>query len=702
MNPSVVRFGVFELDLRAGELRKSGVKIKLQDQPLQVLTMLLESPGQIVTREDLQKRLWPEDTFVDFDLSLNSAVKKLRQALGDDSDNPRFIETLYRRGYRFIGAINGHEPGQLTPPIPVAPQATQNTNLAKPRLLPVRWLAFAFVLLLMLAATWLWQTRPLAPPRVTGYTQITHDGLLKYDIFSDGERLYFVELQGDHFVAAQVSAHGGESSILPIPFRNVALSDVAKDGSAMLVGALESTDKHVDLWAVPLPPGAPQRIGDVKAIDAVWSKSRDQIAYSTGSEVYLANSNGTQSRKIANLDGSASDLVFAPDGQFLRFSLSDSRNGSSALWQVNLDGGNLHPLLPGWNRTPQECCGKWTPDGKYYVFQSFRDGRNDLWVLSERHAWTKTPSAPVQLTNGPLDFGFPTVASDGKKVFAVGVQPRSELVRYDGSGFSSYMGGMSATDLAFSPDGQWVAYVSVPGGSLWRSKLDGSERLQLTDPSFAAGIPRWSPDGTQIVFMGRTVSTGWRTYLISSTGGEARDLIPSAPVGFDPNWSPDGRSIVLTLNDAGGPGSLAHGPGIVTFELATGKITPLPGATNFFSPRWSPDGKYIAAITDDSDTLVLFNRATGQWSNLVKMPMGYPSWSHDSQYLYFDTTLTDDAAFFRVRISDGRLERLVSLKGFRRYWGNFSSWTGLAPDDSPLLVRDVGSQEIYSLDWQLP
>src|SRR3989454_11789208 len=106
-NQNVVRFGLFELDLRVGELRKSGLKIKLQEQPLQILTVLLERPGEIVTREELQKRLWPQDTFVDFDLSLNSAVKKLRQALGDDSGNPRFVETLYRRGYRFVGQANG-------------------------------------------------------------------------------------------------------------------------------------------------------------------------------------------------------------------------------------------------------------------------------------------------------------------------------------------------------------------------------------------------------------------------------------------------------------------------------------------------------------------------------------------------------------------------------------------------------------------
>src|SRR5579859_4491091 len=106
-NPRIVQFGLFELDLDARELRKSGIRVKLQEQPFQILAMLLERPGSVVTREELQKKLWTGDTFVDFDLSLNSAVKKLRQALSDDSENPRFVETLYRRGYRFIGSVEG-------------------------------------------------------------------------------------------------------------------------------------------------------------------------------------------------------------------------------------------------------------------------------------------------------------------------------------------------------------------------------------------------------------------------------------------------------------------------------------------------------------------------------------------------------------------------------------------------------------------
>src|SRR6201997_4094456 len=106
----VVRFGVFEIDLTAGELRKNGVKLRLQGQPLQVLTMLLERPGEVVTREELQQKLWASDTFVDFDHSLNTAINKVREALGDSASSPRYVETLARRGYRFIAPVLSEQP----------------------------------------------------------------------------------------------------------------------------------------------------------------------------------------------------------------------------------------------------------------------------------------------------------------------------------------------------------------------------------------------------------------------------------------------------------------------------------------------------------------------------------------------------------------------------------------------------------------
>jgi DNA-binding winged helix-turn-helix (wHTH) protein len=372
-NPRIVKFGVFELDLDARELRKSGIRIKLQEQPFQILAMLLERPGEIVTREDLQKRLWSQDTFVDFELSLNSAVKKLRQALGDDSANPRFIETLYRRGSRFVGQTNGV----------AAASVDLESQPAKRSKIRPQLLAWTIPAALIPIIVLIWFARPLPPPPIIGYTHITHDGLHKGPIVTDGERLYFAELRdGDHFVVAQVSVLGGETSLLKAPFPNFYPPDIAPNGSALLVIAFSGTAEG-PLFSLPLPSGSPQRL-NAFGHAGTWSRDHSQLVFASRSEIYAVNGNGSQPRKLAIVDGTASDLRFSPDGRRLRFSVLTPNGDFSSLWELNSDGSNPHPMLSGWNTPPHECCGNWTPDGKYYVFQSFHDGRTNLWLLPDR------------------------------------------------------------------------------------------------------------------------------------------------------------------------------------------------------------------------------------------------------------------------------------------------------------------------------
>ncbi|PYX31508.1 MAG: hypothetical protein DMG80_10150 [Acidobacteria bacterium] len=735
-NSSIVRFGLYEVDLQARELRKSGIRIKLQDQPFQILVSLLERPGEIVNREDLQKRLWPADTFVDFDLSLNSAVKKLRQALNDDSDNPRFIETLYRRGYRFIGPVNGasktngtalSEPSPL--PSEVSSSAATPVKAAEAAAVPRRSalrgrrLLVAAGVVAVFAVAMAFRFVPSRSIRALGYTQITHDGRLKGGIVTDGQRLYFFELQEEHFVAAQVSAGGGDTVVVPAPFRNVGIGDIAPDGSALLLANMKEIDVSPALWSLPLPAGAPRRIGSMSPNAATFSPDGTQIVFARGSVIYVAKNDGTEVRKIATANGRVTGVPssrggivtgirFSPDGQRLRFAVTEPGTASQYLWEMQRDGSGLHQLLPGWNQSASLCCGNWTRDGRYYIFQNSALGKNNVWVLPEKRYWFSPDPEPVQLTNGPLQFGFPVPSQDGKKVFMVGSQPRAELLRFDPKlGWVSYLGGASAIDLAFSRDGQWVAYVSMPDFTLWRSRIDGSEPMQLSSSSLYTELPRWSPDGKQIVFMGRTEKTNFRAYVVSANGGDLRELISGSQVGFDPGWTSDGKSILLSLIDpssASGHGSLlpsAMDGTISTLDLATNTITNLPGSENYFSPRPSPSGKLIAALTRNSDRLVLFDPATQRWSDLTTPPfgpIGYPTWSHDGQYIYFDTMFGQDPGIFRVRAADRKLEKVASLEGVQRFQANFGPWSGLAPDDSPLVARDNSNQEIYGLDWEAP
>jgi DNA-binding winged helix-turn-helix (wHTH) protein len=268
-NPKIVRFGLFELDLDAHELRKAGVRIKLHEQPFLVLAMLLERPGAVVTREELQKKLWPSDTFVDFDLNLNSAVKKLRQALNDDSENPRFVETLYRRGYRFIGPVESPAIEQIQSVesgTGSAPAAKPISSLVSPPARRSRVLYLGIPMLLLLAMGMYRVLNP-KPPRVLGYRQITHDGLFKSSISTDGQRVYFTAFQNDHYVIGQVSVGGSATSLIPSPFENVLGAEVAPNGSALLLSVTpRESNLGFELWSLPLPSGQARRLATFLSI----------------------------------------------------------------------------------------------------------------------------------------------------------------------------------------------------------------------------------------------------------------------------------------------------------------------------------------------------------------------------------------------------------------------------------------------------
>ena len=184
--------------------------------------------------------------------------------------------------------------------------------------------------------------------------------------------------------------------------------------------------------------------------------------------------------------------VFSPDGTHLRFTIYDPKTNLGSLWEVAVDGTVLHPLLRGWNERRDECCGRWTPDGQYFVFQSVRQNVSNIWIRAERAgSFRKIRSEPVLLTTGPMSFSNPVPSKDGTKLFVIGEKLRGELMRYDAGSrqFMPYLGGISASELEFSRDGQWVTYVTFPDDILWRSRVDGSERLQLTFPPVEAYMP---------------------------------------------------------------------------------------------------------------------------------------------------------------------------------------------------------------------
>jgi serine/threonine protein kinase len=542
--------------------------------------------------------------------------------------------------------------------------------------------------------------RSVPPPRVLRTVQLTNTNKPKSGVVTDGSRLYFIEGQS---ALSQTSVTGGDTFPIPNSLEDTGFAnvfDISPDGSSLLMNTARGTSLDGALWSVPVVGGSPRRLASLEGHAAAWSPGGQQIAFCKGNEIFLARNDGREAHQLLAAAGTASDIRWSPDGSSLRFTVNDPKTNNRSIWQASVDGSNLHPLLSGWSDAPNECCGKWTPDGEYFVFQARRDSTADLWAINEQSGFLRAPNRePVQLTSGPMNVGNPVPSRDGKKLFVQGWQPRGELLRYDAKSkqLVPYLSGISAMGLDFSRDGQWVAYNDATDGTMWRSKIDGTQKLQLVFPPMQAYLPRWSPDGKQIVFFAHPPGEPWQIYVIPAEGGSPELLFRSTINSADPNWSPDGKSLAFGENSLNNQGSA-----IYVLDLKTRKPTKLPDSAGLYSPRWSPDGRYIAAIPLDSLKLMLFDLTTQKWTALASLFVAYPTWSRDGRYIYFDGILDNQESYYRVQVSTGKLEPIFSMKGFQAAGGAFGNWSGLAPDDSPLLVRDASIQEIYSLDWDHP
>lgn len=741
----VYAFGPFRLIPEEHLLLRDAYPVQLAPKAWETLLALVEKHGRLVPKEEILKRVWPE-SFVE-EGSLTKYISQLRKALGDGTESQNYIQTVPTRGYRFVaevevldgpglrgsaikdaeatlfaiplnspalvdGDVAGHteplqRPGVLSPPR----HAVSDRRL-------VMWLAA--IVLAATGAFLYWTTRPSPIPVITGYQQITRDGqekLANYrysipgPVLTDGARLYFMEeAGGGRFVPVEVSASGGETVTMPPSISDLVLLAISPDGSQFLASPLRHEQPENPLWIVSATSLARHPIPGILAHDATWLSDGSRILYAEGQTLYTANPDGSSIQKLVSVPGIPSWVRCSPDGRVLRFTLLDVNSWETSLWEVSADGKGLHPLLPAWQKPHGECCGSWTANGKYFVFQNTRGGQTQIWALREKHPlFRRTVASPIQLTQGPTNFWGPLPSRDGRSIFAIGEDRRGELVRYDRAvgQYTPYLGGISADHIEFSKDGQWIAYSAYPENTIWRSRPDGSDKLQLSFPPMQAIFPRWSPDGKMIAFIGQRPGEPDKVYLVSAQGGPPRPMMEQGFSQFDPNWSPDGNEIMFAAYRPGAEPNATLIGDIEIYDLRTHALSVLPGSEGLSAPRWSPDGRYVAATAIANDkweipAVRLYDFHTGNWTPFENDPIDNKWWSHDGKYFYFDKFAETAPAVFREDLSTRHIDHVASLKDLRRASGMMGSWMGLTPDDSPMLLRDTSIKEIYALRLRAP
>ena len=640
----IIRFSTFGVNLHTGELRQRGQKVKLQEQPLQVLAALLERPGELVTREEIRGKLWPADTFVDFDHSLNAAIKRLRDALGESAETPIFVETVARRGYRFIGNVE----------IPAA------TASARPR--PRQWLSTTRKAVLgaltacALALSFLYYSHSLrskaGQPAVT--PAVTNVGE-KYTptLSPDGQRLAFVWNggTGPHF-NLYVKVVGTEESLRLTNQASLDFNPIwSPDGRYLafcriLKGA-------TGIYIIPALGGAERRVRNTLWDDQEfhevfwfgrlsWSSDGKLLAYSDRAShnepasIFLLSLDSLEVRRLTSPLRSRGDFnpEFSPDGQTLAFA-RDSQ-GVQSIYTISVSGGEEQRLT---SDTTQKWGLAWTPDGREIVFAD----SSWLWKISRRGSERER-----------LPFGQDGVQPSIRGSRLVYVQCRwnnKNIWRRDvislvsassPDKFISSTRGESGPQ--FSPDGRKIAFESTRSGAyeVWVCRSDGSNLMQLThfNPS-VTGTPRWSPDGQQIVFDSRPAGNP-DIFVIDFQGGPPRKLTSEPSNENVPSWSQDGRWIYFAsdrtgswdvwkmASTGGSPVQVTHHGGFASFESPDGRFL-------YYAKGPTVPGLWRIPINGGEEVEIISSLEAGYW--------GY--WAVVGNGIYYlDTTTKPGIAFF--------------------------------------------------------
>jgi Tol biopolymer transport system component len=613
-------------------------------------------------------------------------------------------------------SVSTHQTPQISRPQPTelaavprtTPQAARFWHWTNHR--KVIWVAVCILLLAILGYT----IRSLAfPPRIefTGVVQLTNDGAMKEGLVTDGNTVYFGEHQNSRIVLASVSAEGGPVRTISTPFVQAVPADVSPDGKRLLILAWEGPQTERTLWIVPVSGGQPQRVGGFRCHAAAWAPDGRRIAIAAQNSILMTADAGASIQEIQSFDTTPEYLRWSPDGRRLRFDLRDQRNWTTSFWELTFndqDETQVSSLVP-LNLVLRNCWARsMTLDSRGSSFVAEGKCGDERIYLLEKHQELWNNHFDLQASNAPVHQPMDLALDSGsKKLFVLGdsIVPQSggeaerlDLFRFDihSGEIRPFLPGVPATYVDFSRDGRSFAYIRVPDPTLWVSRSDGTAAREIELSANHLELPRWSPDGRWLAFTAQLPGKPWRIFVVSSDGGKPREASMGTASQGAPTWSPDGRWLVYGDVECQEAGTCS----IHRLDLSTGREFNVPGSDGLRTARWSPDGHFIAALNPTSHEVLLFDLVAQRWQKLADGVNGDDlSWSADSRYLYASRPAGNQPEILRVSVKDAAVETVVDLRSFTALTGHIDTWFSLAPDGSIVFMREISSNEVYSLAW---